>query len=147
MWSSFADVELLGKTWTLRAEAQREGDRKTCGRVCDTSRGRLIFQLHDKRIASQEIIDFGPKCRSIIANDTWSSSWTKCYPIPRKRQRRILKARTGFMFSIFPITLQTGNLDEKVYSHLKHQELKGHQARTKKRTQRPDVKEACRHVA
>jgi transposase len=53
---------LLGKTWAPCGQTPKQKVTGKRGGVSAmsaiTSRGRLIFRLHDKRIASQEVIDF-----------------------------------------------------------------------------------------
>lgn len=126
---------LLAKTWAPRGETPKQAVTGKRGGVAAmsaiTSRGQLIFRLHDKRIASPEVIEFlaqmlrhHPRRHLVVAMDQappHTSHATKAFI---ERQRRL------HVFYL-PKYSPDWNPDEKVWNHLKHQELKGHQARTK----------------
>ena len=96
-----------------------------------TSRGQLIFRLHDKRVASDEVIDFlgqmlrhHPKRHLVVVMDQAPPH------VSKKTMGYIENHRRLHVFHL-PKYSPDWNPDEKVWNHLKHQELKCHQARTK----------------
>lgn len=126
---------LLGKTWAVRGDTPKQRVTGARGGVSAmsaiTRRGQLIFRLHDKRIASDEVIDFLEqmlrhhlKRHLVVVMDRappHTSKKTKCY-IDGQRRLHVFH---------LPKYSPDWNPDEKVWNHLKHQELKDHQARTK----------------
>lgn len=126
---------LLGKTWAFRGCTPKQRVTGTRGGVSAmsaiTHRGQLIFRLHDKRIASDEVIDFlgqmlrhHPKRHLVVVMDQAPPHTSKKTMAYMNRQRRL------HVFHL-PKYSPDWNPDEKVWNHLKHQELKGHQAKTK----------------
>ena len=96
-----------------------------------TGRGSLIFRLHDKRIASPEVIDFLSQMLThhrrrhlVVVMDQAPPHTSKLTTAYIANQRRL------HVFHL-PKYSPDWNPDEKVWNHLKHQELKGHQAKTK----------------
>ena len=126
---------LLGRTWGICGHTPKQrvtGKRAGVAAMSAiTSQGQLIFRLHDKRIASDEVIDFlgqmlrhHPKRHLVVVMDQappHTSKKTKAYI---ERQKRL------HVFHL-PKYSPDWNPDEKVWNHLKHQELKSHQAKTK----------------
>lgn len=126
---------LLGKTWAPRGKTPKQCVTGKRGGVSAlsaiTSGGSLIFRLHEKRIASAEVMDFlgqmlqhHPRRHLVVVMD--------------QAPPHVSKATTGYIASqprlhVFhlPTYSPDWNPDEKVWNHLKHQELKGHQAKTK----------------
>jgi transposase len=126
---------LLGKTWALRGCSPRQRVTGTRGGVSAmsaiTNRGHLIFRLHDKRIASSEIIDFlrqmlrhHPKRHLVVVMD-------QARPHTSKKTMAYVNSQQRLHVFHLPPYSPDWNPDEKVWNHLKHQELKGHQAKTK----------------
>ena len=125
----------LGKTWAPRGLTPRQKVTGKRGGVAAISAingsGRLIFKLHEKRICSGEVIDFlgqmlkhHKKRHLVVVMDQappHTSHMTKEYI---EKQARL------HVFHL-PKYSPDWNPDEKVWNHLKHQELKGHQAKTK----------------
>ena len=96
-----------------------------------TGRGGLIFRLHEKRITSVEIVDFlsqmlrhHPRRHLVVVMDQAPPH------VSHKTMAFIETQRRMHVFHL-PTYSPDWNPDEKVWNHLKHQELKGHQARTK----------------
>lgn len=125
----------LGKTWAVRGCTPKQRVTGKRGGVAAlsaiTSRGQLIFRLHEKRIASDEVIDFlsqmlrhHPKRHLVVVMDQAPPHVSKKTIAYIERQRRL------HVFHL-PKYSPDWNPDEKVWNHLKHQELKSHQARTK----------------
>lgn len=126
---------LLAKTWAPRGETPKQRVTGKRGGVAAmsaiTSRGQLIFRLHDKRIASPEVIHFlsqmlkhHPRRHLVVVMDQAPPHTSRITKDFVERQRRL------HVFYL-PKYSPDWNPDEKVWNHLKHQELKGHQARTK----------------
>jgi transposase len=126
---------LLGKTWAPRGPTPKQRVTAKRGGVSAlsaiTSRGQLIFRLHDKRIASAEVIDFlgqmlrhHPRRHLVVVMD-------QAPPHVSKRTTTSIETQPRLHVFHLPTYSPDWNPDEKVWNHLKHQELKGHQAKTK----------------
>jgi transposase len=126
---------LLGKTWAVRGCTPKQRVTGTRGGVSAMSainhRGQLIFRLHDKRIASDEVIDFlgqmlrhHPKRHLVVVMD-------QAPPHTSKKTMTYINSQRRLHVFHLPKYSPDWNPDEKVWNHLKHQELKGHQAKTK----------------
>lgn len=126
---------LLAKTWAPRGQTPKQTVTGKRGGVAAmsaiTSRGRLIFRLHEKRIASPEVIDFlaqmlrhHPRRHLVVVMD-------QAPPHVSKVTTAFIESQTRLHVFHLPTYSPDWNPDEKVWNHLKHQELKGHQAKTK----------------
>src|SRR5438552_7000900 len=126
---------LLGKTWAPRGKTPKQRVTGKRGGVSAmsaiTSGGQLIFRLHDKRIASPEVIDFlgqmlrhHPKRHLVVVMD-------QAPPHVSKKTMSYIESQPRLHVFNLPKYSPDWNPDEKVWNHLKHQELKGHQAKTK----------------
>jgi transposase len=126
---------LLGKTWAPRGQTPKQRVTGKRGGVSAlsaiTSRGQLIFRLHDKRIASAEVIEFlgqmlrhHPGRHLVVVMD-------QAPPHVSKKTQTYITTQPRLHVFHLPTYSPDWNPDEKVWNHLKHQELKGHQARTK----------------
>lgn len=126
---------LLGKTWAPRGQTPKQRVTGKRGGVSAlsaiTSGGQLLFRLHDKRIASAEVIDFlqqmlrhHPRRHLVVVMDQAPPHVSKATQAYIASQRRL------HVFHL-PTYSPDWNPDEKVWNHLKHQEMKGHQAKTK----------------
>lgn len=126
---------LLAKTWAPRGQTPKQRVTGKRGGVSAmsaiTGRGSLIFRLHDKRIASAEVIDFlhqmlmhHRRRHLVVVMDQAPPHVSKLTTAYIESQRRL------HVFHL-PKYSPDWNPDEKVWNHLKHQELKGHQAKTK----------------
>jgi transposase len=125
----------LGKTWAPRGLTPRQKVTGKRGGVSAMSAingsGRLIFKLHEKRICSEEVIDFlgqmlkhHKKRHLVVVMDQAP---------PHTSHKTVGYIETQARLHVFhlPKYSPDWNPDEKVWNHLKHQELKGHQAKTK----------------
>jgi transposase len=126
---------LLGKTWAPRGQTPTQAVTGKRGGVSAmsaiTGQGQLIFRLHDKRIASTEVIDFlgqmlrhHPRRHLVVVMD-------QAPPHVSKRTRAYIDSQRRLHVFHLPTYSPDWNPDEKVWNHLKHQELKSHQAKTK----------------
>lgn len=126
---------LLGKTWAICGQTPKQRVTGKRGGVSAlsaiTSGGQLIFRLHDKRIASVEVIDFlgqmlrhHPRRHLVVVMD-------QAPPHVSKATTAFIESQPRLHVFHLPTYSPDWNPDEKVWNHLKHQELKGHQAKTK----------------
>jgi putative transposase len=125
----------LGKTWAPRGKTPRQKVTGSRGGVAAISAinglGRLIFKLHEKRICSAEVIAFlGQMLRHhrkrhlVVVMD-------QAPPHTSKKTISYIEKQSRLHVFHLPKYSPDWNPDEKVWNHLKHQELKGHQAKTK----------------
>ncbi len=125
----------LGKTWAPRGQTPRQKVTGSRGGVAAISaingRGRLIFKLHEKRICSEEVIEFlgqmlehHKKRHLVVVMD-------QAPPHTSKKTMAYIEKQARLHVFHLPKYSPDWNPDEKVWNHLKHQELKGHQAKTK----------------
>ena len=127
---------ILGKTWGPRG---KKSIQKTTGRrgsisaiSAISSSHHLLFKLYDKNICSDEIIKFlsqmlkhHPRRHLVVLMDQ-----AKCHT-SKKTKNYIASQKRLHVFYIPPYSPEL-NADEQVWNHLKHQELKSHQAQDKK---------------
>ena len=100
------------------------------------AQGRLVFRLYDKRITSVEVIEFlgqllrhHPRRHLVVVMD-------QAPPHTSQRTLAFIQSQRRLHVFHLPPYSPDWNPDEKVWNHLKHQELKGHQAKTK-----PEIKD------
>lgn len=126
---------LLAKTWSPRGRPPKQRVTGQRGGIAAmsavTGRGHLIFRLHEKRIASPEVIDFlaqmlrhHPRRHLVVVMD-------QAPPHTSHATKDFIESQRRLHVFYLPKYSPDWNPDEKVWNHLKHQELKGHQARTK----------------
>jgi transposase len=125
----------LGKTWAPRGQTPHSKVTGKRGGVAALSalsrRGHLLFRLLEKRIASQEIIAFlgqmlrhHPRRHLVVVMD-------QAPPHTSKATKAFIEQQPRLHVYHLPKYSPDWNPDEKVWNHLKHQELKSHQAKTK----------------
>ena len=133
--SNISLTAFLGKTWAPRGQTPRSKVTGKRGGVAALSalsrRGHLLFRLLEKRIASQEIIDFlaqmlrhHPRRHLVVVMD-------QAPPHTSKKTKAFIEQQPRLHVFHLPKYSPDWNPDEKVWNHLKHQELKSHQAKTK----------------
>ena len=126
---------LLGKTWAPRGKTPKQqvtGNRGGVSAVSAiTQSGQLIFRLHDKRIASEEVIDFLAQMLKHHSRRHLIVVMDQAPPHTSKRTMAFIASQPRLHVFHLPPYSPDWNPDEQVWSHLKHQELQGHQARTK----------------
>jgi len=126
---------LLGKTWSPRGQTPIQKVTGKRGGVSAmsaiSSKGNLIFTLLEKRIASDEIIHFlgqmlkhHPRRHLVVVMD-------QAPPHKSKKTQAFIDKQKRLHVFYLPAYSPDWNPDEYVWNHLKHQELKGHQAKTK----------------
>jgi transposase len=125
----------LGKTWAPKGRTPRQKVTGKRGGVSVMSAinglGKLIFQLHEKRICSEEVIAFlgqmlkhHPKRHLVVVMD-------QAPPHTSNKTMNFIESRARLHVFYLPKYSPDWNPDEKVWNHLKHQELKSHRAQTK----------------
>jgi transposase len=125
----------LGKTWAPCGETPCQKVTGKRGGVAAMSaingRGRLVFKLLEKRINSDDVIAFlGQMLRHhrkrhlVVVMD-------QAPPHTSKKTGGYIATEARLHVFHLPKYSPDWNPDEKVWNHLKHQELKSHQAKTK----------------
>jgi len=125
----------LGKTWAPCGKTPQQKITGQRGGVAAISAinglGRLLFKLHEKRITSEEVIDFlGQMLRHhqrrhlVVVMD-------QARPHTSQKTMAFVEEQARLHVFHLPKYSPDWNPDEKVWNHLKHQELKSHQAKTK----------------
>jgi transposase len=126
---------LLAKTWApcgqtpkLRVTGGRGG---VAALSAISRRGHLLFRLHERRIASPQVIDFlgqmlmyHPRRHLVVVMD-------QAPPHVSLATRTYIESQRRLHVFYLPKYSPDWNPDEKVWNHLKHQELAAHQARTR----------------
>jgi transposase len=127
---------VIAKTWAPKGSRPTQVVTGKRGGVSAmsaiSSRGSLVFTLHDKRIASDQMIHFlrqllkhHPRRHIVVVMDQAS-------PHTSKKTRAFISQQKRLHVAFLPPYSPDFNPDEEVWNHLKHQELKSHQAKTKK---------------
>ena len=133
--ASISLTALLGKTWAIRGQTPKQRVTGKRGSVpvmsAINAQGRLVFRLYDKRITSAEVIEFlqqllreHPRRHLVVVMD-------QAPPHTSKQTTAFIAGQRRLHVFHLPAYSPDWNPDEKVWNHLKHQELKGHQAKTK----------------
>lgn len=125
----------LGKTWAPRGQTPRQKVTGKRGGVAAISAinglGRLIFKLHEKRICSDEVIAFLGQMLAHHKRRHLVVVMDQAPPHTSRRTKGYIDEQSRLHVFHLPKYSPDWNPDEKVWNHLKHQELKGHQAKTK----------------
>ena len=132
--SNVSLTAFLGKTWALCGKTPQTrvtGKRGGVAAMSAISRtGHLLFRLHEKRIASPEVIDFlrqmlqhHPRRHLVVVMD-------QARPHTSKATQAYIDGQSRLHVFHLPKYSPDWNPDEKVWNHLKHQELKSHQAKS-----------------
>lgn len=133
--SNISLTAFLGKTWAPRGKTPTQEVTGKRGGVSAMSAisgvGRLIFKLHEKRIASDQVIRFlgqmlkhHPRRHLVVVMD-------QAPPHKSKKTRAFVDGQKRLHTFYLPKYSPDWNPDEKLWNHLKQQELKGHRAKTK----------------
>lgn len=125
----------LGKTWAPRGKTPRQKVTGSRGGIAAISAinglGRLIFKLHEKRICSEEVNDFLGQMLAHHKKRHLVVVMDQAPPHTSKKTTNYIEEQARLHVFHLPKYSPDWNPDEKVWNHLKHQELKGHQAKTK----------------
>jgi len=125
----------LGKTWAPRGEtpkARVSGQRGGVAALSAISRrGHLLFALYEKRIASDEVIHFLDQMLHHHRHRHLVVVMDQAPPHMSNKTMSFIEQHPRLHVFNLPKYSPDWNPDEKVWNHLKHQELKSHQAKTK----------------
>jgi len=125
---------LLAKTWAPCGHTPKQRVTGKRGGVAAlsaiTRRGQLLFRLLQKRIASAEVIDFLSQMLTHHRRRHLVVVMDQAPPHVSKATKAFIASQPRLHVFHLPKYSPDWNPDEKVWNHLKHQELKGHQART-----------------
>jgi transposase len=126
---------LLGKTWALRGKPRKvkvTGNRASVSAMSAISPGgRLVFRLHEKRIASAEVIDFLGQLLRHHAKRHVVVVMDQAPPHTSGKTMNYIASQPRLHVFHLPTYSPDWNPDEKVWNHLKNHELKAHRAQTK----------------
>lgn len=133
--SNISLTAFLGKTWApcgQTPKAKVTGKRAGVAATSAISRsGQLLFRLLEKRIASKEVMEFldqmlrhHPRRHLIVVMD-------QAPPHTSKKTRAWIDEQPRLHVFYLPKYSPDWNPDEKVWNHLKNQELASHQAKSK----------------
>ncbi|MCA9191267.1 MAG: IS630 family transposase [Planctomycetales bacterium] len=135
--SNVSRTAFLGKTWSPRVQtpkAKVTGKRGGVSAMSAISRpGNLVFRLLDKRIDSTEVISFlvqiqmlrhHPRRHLVVVMD-------QAKPHTSKKTKEYIDSEPRLHVFYLPAYSPDRNPDKKVWNHLKHHELKSHQAKDK----------------
>ena len=133
--SNISMTALLGKTWAPRGKTPVQRVTGKRGGISAMSaiskRGDLIFTLLEKRIASDEIIHFLKQILQHHKRRHVVVVMDQARPHTSKKTQAFIESQKRLHVFYLPSYSPDWNPDEKVWNHLKHEELKGHQAKTK----------------
>ena len=133
--SNISLTAFLGKTWSPRGQtpqAKVTGKRAGVAATSAISRnGHLLFRLLEKRIASQEVIEFLDQMLRHHGRRHLVVVMDQAPPHTSKKTRSWINSQPRLHTFYLPKYSPDWNPDEKVWNHLKHRELASHQAKTK----------------
>lgn len=125
----------LGKTWAPCGETPRQKVTGKRGGVAALSaingHGRLVFQLLEKRINSDDVIAFLGQMMRHHRKRHLVVVMDQAPPHTSKKTMGYIASEDRLHVFHLPKYSPDWNPDEKVWNHLKHQELKSHQAKSK----------------
>lgn len=126
---------VLGKTWGPIGQKtihKSTGNRASVSAMSAISNdGRLIFTLHEKRITSVEIIQFLDQMLKHHSKRHIVVVMDKAPPHTSGITTRYIESKKRLHVFYLPARSPELNPDEKVWNHLKNEELKSHQAKNK----------------
>ena len=133
--SNISLTAVLGKTWAIKGQTptqQVTGNRGGVAAISAISKsGQLVFRLHQKRVTSVEIIDFLRQLLKHHKRRHLVVVMDQAPPHKLKKTQTFINGQQRLHVFYLPSRCPDLNPDEYVWNHLKHQELKSHQARTK----------------
>ncbi len=133
--STISLTAFLSKTWAFCGQTPHVRVTGKRGGVTAMSalsgQGRLLFRLFTQRIASAEVIYFlgqmlrhHPRRHLVVVMD-------QAPPHVSQKTKDYINCQWRLHVHYLPKYSPDWNPDEKVWNHLKHHELNGHQAKTK----------------
>jgi transposase len=126
---------ILAKTWSPRGHTPIQrvtGNRGSIAAMSAIShKGQLLFKLHEKRIASDEIIQFLKQLSIYHKRRHLVVIMDQAPPHMSKKTQSFIESQKRLHVFHLPPYSPDWNPDEQVWNHLKNHELKSHQAKTK----------------
>jgi len=134
--ASISLAPVLGKTWAPKGQTPIQmvtGNRGSISAMSAISKsGHLIFTLPDERIKSAQVIDFLSQMLKHHSRRHLVVVMDQARPhVSKVTKEFIAKQKRLHVFYLPPYSPEF-NPDEKVWNHLKNEELKGHQAKNRK---------------
>ena len=133
--SNVSLTAFLGKTWGLRGQTPRVTVTGKRGGVSAMSalsgQGRLLFRLFDKRICSPEVIYFLDQMLQFHKRRHLVVVMDQAPPHTSHMTMAYIESQPRLHVFHLPKYSPDWNPDEKEWNHLKHHELKAHNAKTK----------------
>jgi transposase len=133
--SNISLTAFLGKTWAPCGQTPKARVTGKRAGVAATSaisrRGQLLFRLLDKRIASKEVIEFLDQMLRHHHRRHLVVVMDRAPPHTSKKTKAWIEDQPRLHVFHLPKYSPDWNPDEKVWNHLKHQELASHQAKTR----------------
>jgi transposase len=133
--SNVSLTAFLGKTWAPCGKTPKATVTGTRGSISAVSaisgQGLLVFRLYDKRIASHEVIEFLSQLLQHHRRRHLVVVMDRATPHTSQKTRQFIERQSRLHVFYLPPYSPDWNPDEKVWNHLKTQELKSHQAKTK----------------
>ena len=127
---------VLGKTWGpigVKSIQKSTGNRASISAISAISNsGRLIFTLHEEKITSIQIIHFLNQMLKYHTKKHIIVVMDKAPPHTSRVTQKYIESKKRLHVFYLPARSPELNPDEKVWNHLKNEELKSHQARNKK---------------
>jgi len=132
--SNVSLTAFLGKTWAPCGKTPKATVTGTRGGVSAMSaisgQGLLVFRLYDKRIASNEVIEFLSQMLQHHRRRHLVVVMDRATPHTSQKTQKFINSQSRLHVFYLPPYSPDWNPDEKVWNHLKTQELKSHQAKT-----------------
>ncbi len=126
----------LAKTWAPKGQTPAQAVTGRRGGISALSAigraGRLVFSLQEKRIASAHIIHFLGQLLKHHQGRHLVVVMDQASPHTSQKTMAFIKGQKRLHVFHLPPYSPDFNPDEGVWNHLKHQELKSHQAKAKK---------------
>lgn len=127
---------VLGKTWGpigKKSIQKSTGNRASVSAMSAISNSsKLIFTLHEEKIKSKQVINFleqmlihHPRRHLVVVLD-------KAPPHTSNATRKFIDSKKRLHVFYLPARSPEFNPDEKVWNYLKNEEMKSHQAKTKR---------------
>jgi len=133
--SNVSLTAFLGKTWAFRGQTPQvrvTGKRAGVTAMSALSgQGRLVFRLFRQRIASAQVIYFLGQMLRHHRRRHLVVLMDQAPPHVSRKTKAFVESQRRLHVHYLPKYSPDWNPDEKVWNHLKHHELKGHQAKTK----------------
>ena len=133
--SNLSLTAFLGKTWSLRGVTPTQkvtGQRGGVSAISAISGiGHLIFRLYDRRISSTEVVCFLRQMLTHHSRRHLVVVMDCATPHSSQKTKRFIAGQPRLHVFYLPKYSPDWNPDEKLWNHLKHQELKSHRATTK----------------